>query len=1120
MPDISKNFIADAKTKVNLPEEEVFIFPASFSQQRLWFFDQLIPGTAAYNVPTVIRLTGTLNLTALERTLNEIVRRHEVLRTAFVIVEGQPFQAIAPSLNVAVPVLDLQQLPTTEREAEAKRLITAECERPFNLSQGPLLRVTLLRLDEREHILLLNMHHIVADDWSIGVLIRELGIFYTAFAENRPALMPALPLQYADFAEWQREWLQGDVLETQLAYWRQQLAGIEVLNLPVDRPRPATQTYRGATQYLEISKELSESLEKLSQHEEVTLFMTLLAAFQTLIYRHTYQEDIAIGSPIANRNRSEIEKLIGFFINTLVLRTDLSGNPTFRELLARVREVTLGAYAHQDLPFEKLVEELHPERNLSRHPLFQVVFALQNAPMEGLQLPGLAVSSVNIETQTTRFDLELHLWKSSSDFRSIYGEQWQNSEGFRGIVVYNTDLFDQATISRMIEHFSILLKNIVANPDQRIGDLSILSDLEQHQILVEFNNNLINNQNYISKQKGSIPQLFEAQVEQNPDKLAVIFEDEKLTYGELNIRSNKLAHYLQKLGVGSEVVTGICLEPSAGLIVAMLAILKAGGAYLSLDPSYPRERLSFMLEDAQVSLVITHSLLEIDYGNTKFVCLDKDEEVINRESGENLKNSINEENLAYVIYTSGSTGKPKGVAISHKAAVRTFLNPNYIKIEPTDKIAQVSNTSFDAAAFEIWGALLHGAQLVLINRNVILSPQNFARQLRNNDISILFLTTALFNQMASVVPQAFNKLIYLLFGGEMADLQWVREVLKKGAPQQLIHLYGPTENTTFSSFYCIGDIPESATSIPIGRPVTDTQIYLLDQQLQPAPIGVAGELYISGERLARGYLNRPDLTAERFIPNPFGDEKERGIISSLNSSSRVYKTGDLARYLPDGNIEFLGRIDEQVKIRGFRIELGEIEATLSQHPAIKQIVAIAKEDISANKRIVAYIVPSNSSLISHPSSLISTLRQFLAENLPEYMVPSAFVVLESLPLTFNGKIDRRRLSVIDILENINENYVAPSTAAEEVLAGIWAEILGLKQVSIHDNFFELGGHSLLATQLVSRVRDAFEVELPLRNLFEAPTVAHLAKYIETVCWAAKGLNLTQSGINEREEIEF
>ncbi|MBW4681719.1 MAG: amino acid adenylation domain-containing protein [Microcoleus vaginatus WJT46-NPBG5] len=1120
MPDISKNFNTDAETKVNLPEEEVFIFPASFSQQRLWFFDQLIPGTAAYNVPTVIRLTGTLNLMALERTLNEIVRRHEVLRTAFVIVEGQPFQAIAPSLSVAVPVLDLQQLPAGERETEARRLITAECERPFNLSQGPLLRVTLLRLGESEHILLLNMHHIVADDWSIGVLIQELGIFYTAFAENRPALMPALPLQYADFAEWQREWLQGEVLETQLAYWRQELAGIEVLNLPVDRPRPATQTYRGSTQYLEIPKELSEALEKLSQHEEITLFMTLLAAFQTLIYRHTYQEDIAIGSPIANRNRSEIEGLIGFFINTLVLRTDLSGNPTFRELLARVREVTLGAYAHQDLPFEKLVEELQPERNLSRHPLFQAVFALQNAPMEGLQLPGLEVSSVNIETQTTRFDLELHLWKASSDFRSIYGEQWQNSEGLRGIVVYNTDLFDHATINRMLEHFNILLKSIVANPDQRIGDLSILSKVEQHQLLIEFNSNFLATENLIAKTNGSIHQLFEEQVEQNPDKIALIFEEEKLTYGELNIRSNKLAHYLQKLGVGSEVITGICLKPSADLIVAMLGILKAGGAYLPLNPSYPRERLSFMLEDAQVSLVITHSQLNLDYGEVKVVCLDKDEELINRESGENLKNSINEENLAYVIYTSGSTGKPKGVAVCHKAVLRTFLNTNYIKLESADKIAQVSNTSFDAAAFEIWGTLLHGAELVIINRNVILSPQDFAEQLRSDNISVLFLTTALLNQMASAVPQAFNGLKYLLFGGEITDPNSVREVLKKGAPKQLIHLYGPTENTTFSSFYCIGDIPESATSIPIGRPVTDTQIYVLDQQLQPAPIGVAGELYISGDRLARGYLNRPDLTAERFIPNPFREEGNQGKISSLNPSSRLYKTGDLARYLPDGNIGFIGRIDEQVKIRGFRIELGEIEATLSQHPAIKQIVAIAVEDISANKRIVAYIVPANLSLISDSSSLISTLRQFLSEKLPEYMVPSAFVVLESLPLTPNGKIDRRRLPVIDIAQNINENYVAPNTAVEEMLAGIWAEILGLKQVSIHDNFFELGGHSLLATQLVSRVRDAFGVELPLRNLFEAPTVAHLAKYIETISWATKGLDTTQSAINEREEIEF
>ncbi|AFY92128.1 non-ribosomal peptide synthetase [Chamaesiphon minutus] len=1082
--------------------EEVFVFPASFAQQRLWFLDRAIPDNAIYNVPTAIHLAGSLNLAALERTFNEIVRRHETLRTTFIVEDGQPLQAILPSATIPVHLVALQHLGAKERDVRAKSIINNELKHAFDLASGALLRVTILVLSDTEHILLINMHHIICDDWSLGVLIGELGTLYAAFDQNLPSPLSELPLQYADFAQWQREWLQGVVLDTQLAYWREQLNGISTLHLPTDKPRSAIQNYRGAARFLELPKQLTDCLEQLSQQAGATLFMTLLAAFKTLLYRYTDREDITIGSPIANRNRSEIEGIIGFFVNSLVLRSDLAGNPTFRELLDRVRAVTVGAYTHQDLPFEKLVSELHPERSLSHHPLFQVVFGFQNSPMCALELPGLVPSLINIEFKTTRFDLELHLWKCDEDFRSLDGDNWEDNQGLRGVIVYNTDLFEPATIDRMQNHFQTLLSGIVANPDRRIANLPLLSDLELNRVVVAWNHTQVDN-----PETQCIHRIFETKMRQYPNAIALNFANDRITYRELNARSNQLARYLQKLGVGVEVLVGICIPQSIDTIVGLLAILKVGGAYVPLDPSYPQERLNFMLEDAKVAVLLTQSNSIDRFKDFKnpLVLLDNDWETIGQERADNLQYNVNSDNLAYVIYTSGSTGQPKGVAVAHKAINRLVCNPNYIKLEPGDRVAQAANISFDAATFEIWGALLNGAELVAIGREVTLSPREFALEIRDRQIDILFLTTALFQQIARDVPQAFETVKYLLFGGETVDVRWVNKIIEHGAPQHLIHVYGPTENTTFSTYYDV-DLSRSISSLPIGRPITNTQIYILDPHLQPLPIGVTGEIYLGGDGLARGYLDRPKLTERAFI--------DRAFDAHLNP--RLYKTGDRARYLPDGNVEFLGRNDNLVKIRGFRIELAEIEAVLNQHLAVSQNVVIVAENVPDDRQLVAYIILDRQ---QKPTPEIHSFRQFLSSKLPLYMVPTAYIFLEYLPLTPNGKVDRAALPTPDLSNYHDRDYVPPRSQVEELLTKIWAKILGKEQIGIHDNFFESGGHSLLATQLMSRIRDNFQVDLPVSNLFEAPTIAQLARYIDIMCWAANVDETETTGL-DREEVEF
>ncbi|MFB2880052.1 non-ribosomal peptide synthase/polyketide synthase, partial [Floridanema aerugineum] len=1044
--------------------------PLSYAQTRLWFIDQFQPNSALYNIPAALRLVGSLDVAALEQSFREIVQRHEALRTNFLTVDGQPRQIIHSETSWTLSIVDGRNLSTIEQ------LLQQQANAPFDLANDCLLRTTLVTLSETEHILLICMHHIVSDGWSIGVFVEELTALYNAYAQGQPSPLSPLPIQYTDFAIWQRNWLQGEVLQSQLSYWLASLADAPaILSLPTDRPRPAVQTFVGAHQQFTLSAELTEKLNQLSQEQGVTLFMTLLAAFDTLLYRYSGQTDIVVGSPIANRNKSEIEGLIGFFINTLVLRTDLSNNPCFAQLLDRVREVSLGAYAHQDLPFEMLVEALQPERDLSHTPLFQVMFVLQNAPVSDLELGGLTLSLLELENAIAKFDLTLAM-ESTPD-------------GLVGLWEYNTDLFDGSTILRMTGHFVTLLEGIVANPETPISQIPMLTTVEQHQLLTEWNNTQTDYPATLC-----IHQLFEQQVEKTPDAVAVVFDFQQLTYRELNERSNQLAHYLRSLGVGADVLVGICVERSIEMVVGILGIIKAGGAYVPIDPTYPQDRLSFMLSDTGVKVLLTQENLvnSLPKHEALVVCLDSDWQSINQASQENLHSRVSAENLAYVIYTSGSTGTPKGVIVTHQAVNRLVKNTNYIQITADDRIAQASNIAFDAATFEIWGALLNGAKLVIITKSVLLSPPELAISLRENQIGILFLTTALFNQLAREVPQAFSGLRYLLFGGEAVDPFWVREVLDKGRPQQLLHVYGPTENTTFSSWYLVEDLPLSATTVAIGRPIANTQIYILDQYLQPVPVCVPGELHIGGAGLARGYLNRPELTNEKFIANPLSNDP----------NSRLYKTGDLVRYLPDGNIEYLGRIDNQVKIRGFRIELGEIEAILSQHPQVQTAVAIVREDTPGDKRLVAYIVAP-----AEATPATNELRQYLKAKLPEYMVPSAFVILEALPITPNGKVDRRALPIPESRSGIEVKLVAPRTPEEKTLTQIWTQVLGVEQIGIHDNFFELGGDSILSIQIITKARQA-GLELSVKQLFTNQTIAQLAAVAKT----SKAIQIAQEPV--------
>ena len=904
--------------------------PLSFAQQRLWFLHQLEPESFAYNMFIALRLTGRLDTDALEQSVNEIARRHESLRTVFRHLDGQPVQTILPEIKLPVTVLDLQDLPEEKREAEVVRLSTEEARRPFHLEQGPLVRVRLLRLRPDEHALLFVIHHIVSDGWSMGVLVNEVATLYEASLERRPSPLPELPIQYADFSEWQRKWLAGEVLEKQLQYWKRQLGGaLPVLELPLTRTRPARQSFRGASSAFKLPPELSAALKRLSQQEGVTLFMLLLAAFQTLLHRYTQQTDILIGTGIANRNRAEIEGLIGFFVNTLALRTDFSGNPTFREILLRVRDVTLGAYAHQDLPFEKLVEELQPDRSLNRNPIFEVMLALQNVPMPALELPGLSLRPQEFESLTTRFDLDFHLWDLP--------------EGIQGHLFYSTDLFDESAIALLLRHFQQLLEEVVKNPGERVSEIQLLTEDERHRLLVEWNET---GRDY--PREACVHELFEAQAQARPDAIALVHAGESLTYAELNRRANQLAHYLREQGVGTEVAVGLCVERSFEMVVGILGILKAGGAYVPLNVGYPPERLSFMLRDAGVRILLTQKrLLEaLPVQDLMPLCLDRDWQRIAECSAANLAGNATAESLVYVMYTSGSTGQPKGVSVIHRNVVRLVTNTNYLAFDASNIFLLLAPISFDASTFELWGALLNGARLVIAD---VAQPSlaELGRMVFEGQITTLWLTTGLFNLMVDEQLEQLGGVRQLLTGGDVSSPHHVGRALEALPQTKLINCYGPTENTTFSTYHEV-KLKEIAggSSVPIGRAIAHTQVYVLDERMEPVPVGVRGELYVGGDGIARGYLKRPELTAEKFVPDVFSEKR----------GARLYRTGDVVRYAGEGKLEFIGRLDTQVKLRGHRVEPGEIEAVLHEHEEVSEAVVVAREDTQGDKRLVAYVV--------------------------------------------------------------------------------------------------------------------------------------------------------------------
>jgi amino acid adenylation domain-containing protein len=1052
----------------------------SFAQQRLWLLQRLAPDSTAYHVCTALRLDGPLDADALEHAVRTIVERHEALRTSFGLDGDEPVQWVHPALDVAIARVDLRGAPGRALDD----LIAAENERPFDLARAPLLRATLATLGPDAHVLVSAAHHIVCDGWSLGVFVRELAELYTARVEGRPARLPELAIQYADYAVWQREWLSGPVLDTLLAHWTGRLAGVPpLLELPWDRPRPAVLSARGAALAVAVPADVTTGLRRVAERTRATLFMVLLAGYAALLARYSGRTDLVVGTPIANRTRTEVEPLIGCFVNALALRVDAGGNPCFTELVERVRAVALDAYAHQDLPFERLVEVFGVERSLARAPIVQTVLVLQNAPQATLALGDVQARVLPTPARSAKYDLTVSLE--------------EGADGLRGVIEYSTDLFDRATVERFAAHFGRLLAAAAATPDARLSALPMLSESERSEALrgpvapataagIEVRAAPITVDGVAA---AAVHELIEAQARRRPDAVAVTGEGRSLTYAALNARANRLARHLVRLGVGPERCVGIAVERTADMVVGLLAILKAGGAYLPLDPTYPPARLAYLVKDAGVDVVVAHAAVAGRLPDTGaiHVALDGDgASVWKTESPEDLRPDerrgvLAGDTLSYVIYTSGSTGQPKGVMVTHANVVRLLAaTEGWFGFGPDDVWTCFHSYAFDFSVWELWGALAYGGRVVIVPWESSRTPVAFYALLAHEGVTVLSQTPSAFQALSPVAcghsPEALARLRCVIFGGEALDFAqlapWRAHFGDRGPA--LLNMYGITETTVHVTRHVVTDTRGGAPSL-IGEPIPDLALYVLDRDLEPVPAGGIGELYVGGAGLARGYLGRAGLTAERFVASPF------------RAGERLYRSGDLARRRADGTVEYLGRADAQVKVRGFRIEPGEIESALRRHPGVAQAAVVLRSDGASGPRLVAYVVPAEGAADAR------ALRASLAERLPEHMVPAAFVSLDRLPLTAHGKLDRAALPAP---ETDGSGHVPPRTETEATLARLWAEVLGVPRVGADDNFFELGGHSLLATTLATRLQDAFGVDVPVRAVFETPRLADLAAWLE------------------------
>lgn len=1047
--------------------------PLSFAQQRIWFLNELVPDNPVYNIFAGVHLIGAVDIAALTESFNRVVQRHETLRTTFIMTDDGPVQLIAPELILTLTRVDLRDLTPAQQEVRIQSVIEDEAQRPFNLSEGPLVRATLVHKGKTEYLLLFTIHHIISDQWSMGILIREVTTFYDAISRNQPVRLPDLPVQYADFACWQRAWLQKAVLETELNFWREQLKGIPVLELPTPYPRPAVQTFKGTTQSFWLSASLSQRLQAWSRKEGVTLFMTLLAAFKVLLYRYTGQEDIVVGTAVANRNQTALENLIGFFVNTLVLRTQTSGKMSFRSFLNQVQDNVSKVQTHQNLPFEQLVEALQPKRDLSHNPLFQVMFVLHNAPAPSLNLPDLTLKPLGLDVQKSNFDLSFFLTETA--------------QGILGKVEYGTDLFSADFIAQLWQHYQNLLEAILADPSRSLAMLPLLTDIEQHNILETWNDTAVS-----YPQEHILHRLIERQVDKSAQEIALIFEGQQLTYQELNEKANQLGHYLRQKGIQPDALVGVYMERSLEMIIGLLGVLKAGGAYVPFDLATPPKRLQQMLTDARPAIILTTSSLVSQLppcNHQQTICLDTDWSLVSQQAADNLSNLAVPDNLAYVIYTSGSTGKPKGVMCTHEGICNRLLwMQQTYQLTPADCLLQKTPYTFDVSLLEIFYPLTVGARLVIAKPEGHKDSAYLVNVIAKEKVTMIHFVPSMLGAFLEENLAGCESLKWTICIGEALPPA-LQESFFAHLDAELHNLYGPTETAVIvTAWNCQRDT--SPPTVPIGFPAANVQIYLLDQYGHPVPTGVPGELYVAGIGLARGYLNRPGLTAEKFVPHPY------------KTGERLYRTGDLARYLANGNLEFLGRIDNQVKIRGFRIELGEIETALNKHPMIRDAVVLAQQDQNDQKRLVAY-------LVTKQTPTMTELRAFLSHTLPEYMIPAEFAILETLPLTPNGKVDYKALHrAIGNLLKPKTTYVPLQTQMERQIAALWQEVLAVERVGRHDNFFDLGGHSLLMMQVQTRLQRELERQIPIVHLFQFPTIGTLSEYLtgQSVSVASPGLN--------------